>query len=144
MGALACVIITFHIIPVHHPRPVTINTTLVCLSPTSIILIITTNNQLTTTTASKEEVEGPEQCLPLGVPPLPPPVSSQLSCLHQVGRQRQRGLQAGGQQGGLQAVGTAQEQAGHELRDHGESSEILLSERNPGQGGRPETCLSIC
>ena len=67
-----------------------------------------------------------------------------LSKVHQMGKQREGNLQAGGQQGGLQAVGTPQEQAGHELRDHGESSEILLSERNPGQGGRPETCLSIC
>merc|ERR1712165_58405 len=36
----------------HHPRPVTINTILVCLSPTSITLIIITNNQLTTTTTT--------------------------------------------------------------------------------------------
>ena len=66
-----------------------------------------------------------------------------LSKVHQMGKQREGNLQAGGQQGGLQTVGSPQEQAGHELRDHGQSSQILLSERNPGQGGRTETGLPV-
>ena len=66
-----------------------------------------------------------------------------LSKIHQMGKQREGDLQAGGQQGGVQTVGTPQEQARHELRDHGQSSQILLSKRNPGQGGRTEACLSI-
>ena len=66
-----------------------------------------------------------------------------LSKVHQMGKQREGNLQAGGQQGRLQAVGASQEQAGHELRDHGQSSQILLSERNPGQGGRSETGVPV-
>merc|ERR1711953_1567697 len=38
---------------------------------------------------------------------------------------------------------TSQEQAGHELRDHGQSPQILLPEGNPGQGGRTETGLPV-
>ena len=87
-----------------------------------------------------------------------------LSKVHQMGKQREGNLQAGGQQGGLQTVGTSQEQAGHELRDHGQSSEVrlttlnvlrcksfypdiiiqvLLPERNTGQGGRTETGVPV-
>ncbi len=36
-------------------------------------------------------------------------------------------LQAGGQQGGVPPLGTAQEQAGHELRDHGSRSQVYSS-----------------
>ena len=53
-----------------------------------------------------------------------------LSKVHQMGKQREGNLQAGGQQGGLQAVGTPQEQAGHELRDHGQSSQVRLANFN--------------
>ena len=48
----------------------------------------------------------------------------ELSKVHQVGQQGEGHLQAGGQQGGLQALGAPQEQAGHELRDHGPSTEV--------------------
>ena len=41
-----------------------------------------------------------------------------------MGQQGEGHLQAGGQQGGVQAVGAPQEQAGHELRDHGPSTEV--------------------
>ena len=47
-----------------------------------------------------------------------------LSQIHQVGKQREGHLQAGGQQGRVQAVGAPQEQTGHELRDHGPSSQV--------------------
>ena len=81
-----------------------------------------------------------------------------------MGGQAQGGLQAGRQQGRLQAVGASQEQARHELRDHGQSSEVrlttlnvlrcksfypdiiiqvLLPERNTGQGGRTETGVPV-
>ena len=66
-----------------------------------------------------------------------------LSQVYQVGQPGEGDLQAGGQQGGVPAVGAPQEQAGHELRDHGQSSQILLSERNPGQGGRTETGVPV-
>ena len=44
--------------------------------------------------------------------------------VHKVGQQGEGHLQAGGQQGGVQALGAPQEQAGHELRDHGPSTEV--------------------
>ena len=44
--------------------------------------------------------------------------------VHQVGQPVGGDLQAGGQQGRVPAVGHAQEQAGHELRDHGPSTEV--------------------
>ena len=44
-----------------------------------------------------------------------------------MGQQREGNLQAGGQQGGLQTVGTSQEQTWHELRDHGQSSQVRLT-----------------
>ena len=66
-----------------------------------------------------------------------------LSQVHQVGQPREGHLQAGGQQGGVPAVGAAQEQARHELRDHGPRSQILLPEGHPRQGGRPETRLPV-
>ena len=50
-----------------------------------------------------------------------------LSKVHQMGKQREGNLQAGGQQGRLQTVGASQEQAGHELRDHGQSSQVRLT-----------------
>ena len=86
-----------------------------------------------------------------------------LSKIHQMGKQREGDLQAGGQQGRVQALGTPQKQTRHELRDHGQSSQVgltlrpteryslkaacvqvLLSERNPGQGRRTETGLPVC
>ena len=50
-----------------------------------------------------------------------------LSKVHQMGKQREGNLQAGGQQGRLQTVGASQEQTGHELRDHGQSSQVRLA-----------------
>lgn len=52
-------------------------------------------------------------------------------------------LQAGRLQGGVEVMGHAQEQAGHELRNHGPRSEILLSEGHFGQGRRPEAGVPI-
>ena len=48
-----------------------------------------------------------------------------LSPVHQVGKQREGHLQAGGQQGRVQAVGASQEQTGHELRNHGQGSQVI-------------------
>ena len=47
-----------------------------------------------------------------------------LPQVHQVGQPVGGDLQAGGQQGSVSAVGHAQEQAGHELRDHGQGSQV--------------------
>ena len=47
-----------------------------------------------------------------------------LSQIHQVGKQREGHLQACGQQGCIQTVGTTQEQTGHELRDYGPSTQV--------------------
>ena len=47
-----------------------------------------------------------------------------LPQVHQVGQPVGGDLQAGGQQGRVSAVGHAQEQAGHELRDHGQGSQV--------------------
>ena len=47
-----------------------------------------------------------------------------LSEIHQMGKQREGDLQAGRQQGRVQALGPSQEQTRHELRDHGPSSEV--------------------
>lgn len=47
-----------------------------------------------------------------------------LSKVHQVEQQREGNLQAGGQQGREQAMGPTQEQAGHELRDHGQGTQV--------------------
>ena len=76
-----------------------------------------------------------------------------------MGQQGEGHLQAGGQQGGVQAVGPPQEQAGHELRDDGPSPEVkdqlensthaclflqvLLPARHPGKGGRSEARLPV-
>jgi hypothetical protein len=49
-----------------------------------------------------------------------------LPQVHQVEQQGEGDLQAGGQQGGVPPLGPAQEQAGHELRDHGSRSKVLL------------------
>merc|ERR1712203_1087243 len=53
------------------------------------------------------------------------------------------GVQAGGQQGSVEVVGRPQEQARHELRDHGQGPEVLLPEGHPRQGGRPEARLPV-
>ena len=66
-----------------------------------------------------------------------------LSQVYQVGQPGEGDLQAGGQQGGVPAVGAPQEQAGHELRDHGPGAEVLLPEGHPRQGGRPEARLPV-
>ena len=53
-----------------------------------------------------------------------PPGSRVLPQVHQVEQQGEGGLQAGGQQGGVEAVGDAQEQARHELRDDGQGAQV--------------------
>ena len=60
-----------------------------------------------------------------------------------MGQQGEGHLQAGGQQGGVQAVGPPQEQARHELRDDGASAQILLPEGHPRQGRWPEAGLPV-
>jgi len=67
-----------------------------------------------------------------------------LSQVYQVGQPGEGDLQAGGQQGGVPAVGAPQEQAGHELRDHGPGSQVLLPERDPCQGRWSEARLPVC
>ncbi len=46
--------------------------------------------------------------------------------VHQMEQQGEGDLQAGGQQGGVPPLGPAQEQAGHELRDHGSRSQVYF------------------
>lgn len=46
--------------------------------------------------------------------------------------------------GRVASLGTAQEQAGHELRDNGSCSAVLLPARHPGESGRAATGLSVC
>ena len=48
-----------------------------------------------------------------------------LSKIHQMGQQREGHLQIGGQQGRVQVVGHAQEQTRHELRNHGQGSQVI-------------------
>ena len=64
--------------------------------------------------------------LPLGVPAGPPPGQEHLPPLHQVDPEGEGHLQTGGLQGRLQAVGQTQEQAGHELRDHGAGTQVSV------------------
>lgn len=66
-----------------------------------------------------------------------------LPVVHQVVGQTEGGVQAGGQQGGVPVVGRPQEQARHELRDHGPRAQVLLPARDPGQGGRPAPRLPV-
>ena len=49
-----------------------------------------------------------------------------LSQVHQVEQPREGGVQAGRQQGGVPALGHAQEQARHELWDHGQGTEVRM------------------
>ncbi|CAG03708.1 unnamed protein product [Tetraodon nigroviridis] len=65
-----------------------------------------------------------EHHLPVGVPAGPPPGQEHLSQVHQVDPEGEGHLQAGGLQGRLQAVGQTQEQARHELRDHGTGAQV--------------------
>ena len=53
-----------------------------------------------------------------------------LPQVHQVGQPVGGNLQACGQQGSVSAVGHAQEQAGHELRDHGQGSQVNTENSN--------------
>ena len=53
-----------------------------------------------------------------------PPGSRVLPQVHQVEQQGEGSVQAGGQQGCVQAVGDAQEQARHELRDDGQGAQV--------------------
>lgn len=66
-----------------------------------------------------------------------------LSPVHKVDQPRARRVQARGQQGRVEALGSAQEQARHELRDDGTGVEILLSAGYPGQGRRTEARLPV-
>ena len=63
----------------------------------------------------------------MGVPPVPSSVAQLMSQTHQVGGQGEGRVQDSGQQGGVQAVGAPQEQARHELRDHGPSPQVKPS-----------------
>lgn len=47
-------------------------------------------------------------------------------------------------QGRVPPLGAAQEQAGHELRDHGPSTQVLLRPWHPQQSGRPEAGVPVC
>ena len=66
-----------------------------------------------------------------------------MSALHQVDAEGEGHLQAGGQQGGVQAVGAPQEQARHELRDHGQSPQVKSSS-NIRQTLRTKHSLPCC
>ena len=94
-------------------------------------------------TDNSQETKKQSQLLSLGVPPLLAAVPQLLPKTHQVGGQREGRVQDSGQQGGVPAVGAPQEQAGHELRDHGPGAEVLLPEGHPRQGGRPEARLPV-
>lgn len=72
-----------------------------------------------------------------------PPRQGVLPEVHQVDQQGEGGVQAGGLEGGLEALGPAQEQAGHELRDDGEGAEVLLPARDLGEGRWPEARLPV-
>lgn len=91
----------------------------------------------------EEEKSGGIHDVPLGVPAETPPGQGVLSQVHQVDQQGEGRLQAGRLEGGVQAVGYAQEQARHELRDHGKGPEVLLPARHPGQGGRPAAGVPV-
>lgn len=91
----------------------------------------------------EEEKPGGLHDVPLGVPAEAPAGQGVLPQVHQMDQQGEGCLQAGRLQGGVQAVGHAQEQAGHELRDHGEGTEVLLPARHPGQGGRPAAGVPV-
>lgn len=56
---------------------------------------------------------------------------------------RERRVQAGRLEGGVAAVGVAQEQARHELRDDGPRAALLLPARHPRQGGRPAARVPV-
>lgn len=75
--------------------------------------------------------------LPVGVPAEAAAGPRVLPALYQVDEPREGRVQAGGLEGGVAAVGPAQEQARHELRDDGARAALLLPARHPRQGGRP-------
>ena len=62
--------------------------------------------------------------LPLGVLAQATAGQGKLPAFHQVDQQGERCLQVGRLQGRLQALGPSQEQARHELRDNGPSSQV--------------------
>lgn len=66
-----------------------------------------------------------------------------LPAVHQVDEPGQGRLQARRLEGRLQAVGHAQEQTGHELRNDGARPPVLLPARNPGQGRRPAARVPV-
>lgn len=66
-----------------------------------------------------------------------------LSTLYQMDESRAGRLQAGRQQGGLAALGHTQEQTGHELRNDGQGTALLLSARHSGEGGWSAAGLPI-
>lgn len=81
--------------------------------------------------------------IPLGVPPQTPARQGVLPSLHQVDEPREGRVQTGGLEGGVAAVGAAQEQARHELRDDGPRAALLLPARHPRQGGRPAARVPV-
>lgn len=81
--------------------------------------------------------------LPLGVPPQAAAGPRVLPAVHQVDEPREGCVQARRLQGRVAPVGPPQEQARHELRDHGPRAALLLPARHPGQGGRPAPGLPV-
>ncbi|KAL4713576.1 hypothetical protein ACJJTC_006164, partial [Scirpophaga incertulas] len=81
--------------------------------------------------------------VPVGVPAEAAAGPRVLPALHQVDQSREGRVQARRLQGRVAPVGAAQEQAGHELRDHGPRAALLLPARHPGQGGRPAARVPV-
>lgn len=79
----------------------------------------------------------------MGVPAEAAAGQGVLPEVHQVDEQGEGSLQVGRLEGRLEAVGVAQEQAGHELRDDGQGAEVLLPEGDFGEGGRAEVGLPV-
>ena len=65
--------------------------------------------------------------IPVGVPAAAVAGARHMPPLHQVDRPTAGHLQAGRLQGGVQAMGVPQEQAGHDLRDDGQGVEVGTS-----------------
>lgn len=79
----------------------------------------------------------------MGILAQTPPRQGVLPEIYQMDEQGKGSVQVGGFEGGVEAVGDAQEQARHELRDDGTRPEVLLPEGHPGEGGRSEAGLPI-
>lgn len=80
----------------------------------------------------------------MGIPAQAAPGPRVLPSVHQVDQPGEGRVQAGRLQSRLQAVGHAQEQTGHELRNDGPSTAVLLPAGHPGQGRRPTVGVPVC